>query len=323
LMHFLESHDIIPVPTTEDTAAQIKNKEIKLALHIPDDYAENLAGGHSATVEVQYDSTNRKTNSKVRRVKSLLRQYSSQVSSQRILLRGISPEIMRPLKVKENDLAPKGTRAARMLSMLPYFVMMAVFMGGMHVAIDATAGERERKSLEPLFTLPIPRWQIMSGKLATTALFAAISLSLNLIAFKVGLQFIPLEELDLKLALTTNSYIQIFILMLPMTVLAAALQTIIAAHAKTFKEAQTYVSFLMFVPMIPSFGLMMAPVDSASWMSLVPILSQNVLILDILRGESVALIDFVYSSISSGGLALILAVIAAKLFNREKLAIAV
>ncbi|MGV6851856.1 MAG: ABC transporter permease [bacterium] len=323
LVHFLESHDVLPQESSHDTAEQIKQGEIKLALSIPEDYAENLSSGKRATIELQFDSTNRKTGSKVRRVKNLLQNYSSQLASQRLLIRGINPEITRPLKIKEQDLAPPGAGAARMLSMLPYFVMMAVFMGGMHVAIDATAGERERNSLEPLLTLPTPRWQIMSGKLSTAALFSIISLSLNLLAFKVGLQFIPLEQLNMQLALTSSSYVQIFILMLPISLLAAALQTIIASHAKSFREAQTYVSFLMFVPMIPSIGLMVAPVDSAQWMSMVPILSQNILILDILRGESVALLDFILATLSSGLAALLLAVVAAKLYNQEKLAVSV
>lgn len=323
LMDHLSSLNLEIVSLEQSAESNVKDASYKFAVEILPDYASQLSQGLPAKVDIFYDSTNRKTNSQVRRIRNALSGYIKQLGHQRLLLRGINPEILQSLDINRHDLAPKGAGAARMLSMLPYFVMMAVFMGGMHVAIDATAGERERKSLEPLFTLPVPRWQLMTGKMLATALFASISLALNLLAFKFSLYFIPMDELNMKLALTSLSYLLIFVLMLPMAVFASALQTIIAAHAKTFREAQTYVSFLMFVPMIPSLGLMVAPVDNANWMYWLPILSQNILMLDILRGEAVSLMSFLAACFSSGLIAVALAWVAARLYNNEKLAVAV
>lgn len=324
LAEWLAARDILlqPVDANTDLAGQIRNHKHKLALRIPEDYPGQLAAGQPATVQLYYDSTQQKTRSQRRRLEQAIERYGQTVAAQRLVLRGLHPQLIQPLRVELRDQAPKGADAARLLAMLPYFFIMAVFVGGMHVAMDATAGERERNSLEPLFTLPVPRWALMLGKILAASQFALFSLLLNMLAFWISLRFIPLEAMDLKLAWTPAGAAMILLAMLPMPLLASSLQTLIAAQAKSFREAQTYVSLLMFLPIVPSLILMIAPVDSADWMYWVPILGQNLIINEAVRGETITL-PHLFSAVLGSLLAAMLAAgVAAGVYTREKLALA-
>ena len=324
LAEWLAAQDILLQPVTDeqaDLARQIRERQFKLALEIPADYPAQLATGKPATVQLYYDSTQQKTRSQRRRLEQAIERYGQTVAAQRLLLRGVHPQLIQPLRVQQRDQAPKGSDAARLLAMLPYFFIMAVFVGGMHVAMDATAGERERNSLEPLFTLPVPRWALMLGKILAASQFALFSLLLNMLAFWVSLRFIPLEAMDMKLAWTPAGAVMILLAMLPMPLLASGLQTLIAAQAKSFREAQTYVSLLMFVPIVPSLILMIAPVDSADWMYWVPILGQNLIINEAVRGETITLLHLFSAVLGTLLLAVLTAGAAAGVYTREKLAL--
>ncbi len=324
LVDWLASRDIVLVPVgpeQQDLAAQIRARKFRLALEIPPDYPEKLAQGRPATVKVYHDSTQQKTRSQRRRLERQLERYGEGLGMQRMLVRGMQPELAHPIRIRSLDQAPKGSAAARMLAMLPYFFIMAVFVGGMHVAMDATAGERERNSLEPLFTLPVPRWALMLGKVMAAALFALISLLLNMLAFWFSLRMIPLEAIGMKLAWTPAGVLAVLLAMLPLTLLAASLQTFIAAQARSFREAQTYVSFLMFLPIVPSLILMIAPVDGTGWMYWVPILGQNLVINEAVRGETVTTLHLL--GVVGGTLLFSLLAMAAAgwLYQRERVAL--
>lgn len=199
--------------------------------------------------------------------------------------------------------------------------MLGAFLGGMYLAIDTTAGERERQSLEPLLANPATRAQIVLGKLGATFAFAMTSMMLSLVAFSIAFKFIPLERLGMNLDMGPSLILRAGLLMVPLVLCFAALQTIVAAYAKSYREAQTYLSLLMLLPMIPSVVLMINPMKSALWMSSVPLLSQNVLIMALARGEAVAVAQFALSFGASLLLGALLAWIAVRIYHREQLAV--
>ena len=203
--------------------------------------------------------------------------------------------------------------------MLPYFILITVFMGSMHMAIDTTAGERERKSLEPLLINPLPRWQVMAGKLAATTAFALATLAVGLIAFVYAMGFLPTADMNIQLSLDFRVAAWAFLIVAPAALVAAALLTILAAFAKSFREAQSYIGLVILVPMVPSFWLLVDPTRTETWMTWVPLLNQNVLILELVRGEPVNLAWVAGCLISTGALALVLALIAGNLYSRSRL----
>jgi len=272
-------------------------------------------------VEMIYDSSQRDANTSVERVSQLVESYARQQGAMRLVARGLSPTTAWPLVVARRDQATPQSRAVLIFAMLPYFFIITIFMGGMYLAIDLTAGERERQSLEPLFANPVARWKIFSGKLAAICVFSAASLLITLVAFGVVGQFIPAEKIGMELDLGMHFAAHVLLLMLPVLVLLAALQSLVAAFAKTYREAQTYLSLLMLVPAIPSLVLAILPVRAEPWMYAVPLLGQNLGIMQLLRGDGIEPMQLGLCLAGSFAAALIAVLVTMQLYRSERLAI--
>ncbi|MEE4637326.1 MAG: ABC transporter permease [Wenzhouxiangella sp.] len=319
LIGYLEREGVIIKDPPEDPEGAVRREEEEIVLRIPADFGSAWRAGQPAPLELIADQSLRYTGTTISRVRGYLNRYAGQISQARLQLRGVHPDITRPLQISVVDLSTPESRGGMLLAFLPYFIMITVFMGSMHMAIDTTAGERERRSLEPLLINPLPRWQIMAGKLLATTLFALLTLALGLVAFVVAMGFLPTADMDMALNLDFRVAALAFALVAPVALLAAALLTILASFAKSFREAQSYMGMVILVPMIPSFWIMIDPTRTETWMTLVPLLSQNVLILGLVRGEPLNMAWIGMSLASTTALALLLAAIAGTLYNRPKL----
>ncbi|NEZ02616.1 ABC transporter permease [Wenzhouxiangella sp. XN201] len=319
LIGFLERQGVLIEQPPENPEAAVRNEDEEVILRIGPDFAEAWEAGRPATVEIIADQSRRYTGTTISRVRNYLNGYSQQISQLRLQLRGVHPEITRPINASVTDLSTPESRGGAVLAFLPYFILITVFMGSMHMAIDTTAGERERKSLEPLLINPLPRWQIMAGKLCATTFFALATLALGLVAFVYAMGYLPVASMDVALNLDFRVAGLAFLLVAPAALLAAALLTILASFAKSFREAQSYMGMVVLIPMIPSFWILIDPTRAETWMTLVPLLSQNVLILELVRGEPVNWAWFGYSIGTTAALAGVLAMVAGTLYNRPKL----
>lgn len=318
LVRFLQQQQVVIIAEPDDPEGLVQRQEYPAVVRIPEQYPEQWQQGEPAVVELIADPTRRESNIPIQRVRTLLHAYGQQIGTLRLQLRGVSPALARPLVVKDVDLSTPQSRAALIMIFLPYFLMITAFTGGMHIAIDSTAGEKERKSLEPLLINPVPRWQIMSGKILATIAFALGSLGLTLVSFKLAMPFMPTGALGIDLQLSALMVAKILLVVGPVAVLAAALLTMLATMAKGFREAQSYMGLVIIIPMVPSLLYMTNPVKPEAWMMVIPMFSQNLLIAEFLRGE---LVPNTWLYISSGGtlvIGLILTAFAATLFNRPK-----
>ncbi len=318
LIDHLERSGVVIKDPPSDPEAAIRSEEEEVILRITAEYGEAWQDGRPAPVELMVDQSLRYAGTTVARVRGYLNAYAGQIGQLRLQLRGVHPELTRPIQIKIDDLSTPESRGGMLLAFLPYFILITVFVGSMHMAIDTTAGERERKSLEPLLINPLPRWKIMAGKLGATTTFALMTLALGLVAFVYAMGFLPVAEMDMALNLDLRVGALAFLLVAPAALLAAALLTILAAFAKSFREAQSYMGMVIIIPMIPSMWILIDPTRTETWMTLVPLLSQNVLILELVRGEPVNWMWFGLSIATTGGLALILAAIAGTLYNRPR-----
>lgn len=303
-----------------DPEAAVKDNDEPMVMVIPEGFGERLTSAEPAVVEIIFDRSRRESDTYVSRLRNLVDRYGRTVGALRLQARGVNPSIMRAVVVTDRDISTPESRGALVLGMMPYFVMFALFMGGMYLAIDTTAGERERQSLEPLLLNPVPRGEIMAGKLAATMVFALLSLALTVTAFAVAMGFVPVAELGLGLALDLPTCLAMFAVTAPMALVAGGLQTIVAAFAKSFREAQTYLSFLLFVPMLPTLALFVLPVQAKLWMMSIPILSQSLLIQQLVRAESLDAMDVLVSVATTVVLGVLLALVAARLYHNERLA---
>jgi sodium transport system permease protein len=309
-------------PAVPDPEGAVRAQRVDLALRIAPDYGKDWRAGQLATVEIIHDSSRTDVQSQAQRLRALLNTYSRSTGAMRLLARGISPEVTVALSIVDRDQATASSRGAALFAMLPYFLIFTAFLGGMFLAIDATAGERERQSLEPLLINPVPRWQILTGKLAASATFSYISVLLSVAAFMLAAWIMPTDKLDLNINLGWQFCRVVLPVMLPLVILLAILQTLVAASSKNFREAQTALGLLQLLPMIPSIALVIAPVKVLTWMYTIPLLGQQLTIMRMLRGEAVSSGQALLSIACTLVVAALVWLIAKRVYESEKLAVA-
>ena len=303
-----------------DPKKAIENKSEEAVVVIPESFGENFSSGTPAKIEVYYDATAKgATNVTQNRIKALINEYSQTIGMTRLQLRGISPILLRAIVVEDHDVSTAQSKGAAIMAFLPYALILGLFMGSMYLAIDTMAGEKERNSLESLLLNPIKRSHLLTGKLFATISFGLMTMVVTLIMFKLVMPFMPLEKMGMTLDLGFKNLSILALVLAPLAVLAASLQTIVATFSKSFKEAQTYVGILIIIPMIPSMALMLMPIKEKLWMMAIPVLSQNLIINQIMRGEAVAITSIIVAIIGSLFIGLLLALAAIKLYNRESL----
>lgn len=305
----------------DDPERAVREQEVDVVLRIDAGYGQAWRDGKPAQVELIYDASQRDSGTPRARLQAMVEAHSQQTSALRLLARGIAPEVVRPVVVAGRDQSTAQNRAAFMFMMLPYFFVLGAFIGGMALAIDTTAGERERQSLEPLFVNPVKRGTILAGKLSATSAFAFVTLLLSIIAFAIAAGFMPTEKLGTSLQLGLRFTIWTLISMLPLVVLLSALQTLVAAFAKSYREAQTYLSLLMIVPALPSILVSMLPMKAQAWMYGVPVMGQTLVILRLLRGDTVASVNMASCLLGTTVAAVVVCWITARIYNSERLAI--
>lgn len=276
LIQFLEQNGIEVVPSGGP-----------VSLSIPESYAEDFRASRPAKVELIYDASRSESRGPVQRMETLIQRYGVQVAGLRLSARGISPQVAQPVKLARIDRSTAASRAALALGTLPIFLLMAAFVSAMNIAIDTTAGERERGSLEPLLVHAISRTDLVAGKWMAAVLFNALGMGLTLLVSFLVLRWDRLEKLDVPVALSPGDALRLFVLLLPLTLFAPALQMLISLFARSFKEAQTYLSLLIFLPVIPGFLFSFQRLDTEPWMRAVPVLAEQVLIGDLLRGQAI------------------------------------
>jgi sodium transport system permease protein len=321
LIAALKQQNIVIKDAPEDPERAVREMDADLVLRIPATYDESWGKGESAQVELIYDESQRDAQGSVGRLRAVLDAYGQRTGALRLLARGISPSVIRPLEIAERDQSTAQTRSGTLFAMLPYFFILGAFIGGMALAIDTTAGERERQSLEPLLVNPVPRWQILIGKLAATSAFALISVLLSIIAFSVVGRFMPTEKLGMSLEIGPHFVLLTMLVILPLVFLIATLQTLAAAFAKSFREAQTYLSLLMFVPAVPTMLLSLFPIKTQMWMYAVPLMGQQITITRLMRGELVTPEQLGLCFLCTTLAALLVYLVTAQIYRGERLAI--
>jgi len=319
LIRFLEQNGVIIEFEPDNPEEMVLEQVVPVALRITSEYPENWEQGVPAPVEVIADVSRQESNQPIQRVKRLLLGYGQQIGTLRLQLRGVNPHLSMPIMIKDVDLSTPKSRAILAVIFLPYVLMITAFTGATHLAMDTTAGEKERKSLEPLLITPVPRWQIMTGKMITTTVFAMASLALTLVSFRIVLPLMPVGAFGMDLTLGLATLLQILLVVSPVAILAAALLTLLASFAKSYREAQSYMGLVILIPMVPSLIFMANPVKAETWMMSIPLFSQNMLIGELIRDESVPLLWYALSICSTLAIGLALAFIAANLYNRPKL----
>jgi len=287
LMQGLAEMGLAPLPAPSNPETAVRDQTAEVVLRIPSTFEQDWREGKPAQVEIIYDSSRRDASSQVERLNAMLEMYGKRSGAMRLMVRGLSPTLSTSIVVARRDQATPQARGALLFAILPYFFVLTGFIGSMSLAIDTTAGERERQSLEPLLLNPVPRTHILAGKLGATWVFSILSLCLSIIAFALASRVVPTEKLGMTFELGFSFAATVLMLMLPLLLLVVILQTLVSAFAKTYREAQTLLGLLQLIPVVPSILLTVLPLKPQLWMYAVPLLGQQLAIMELLRGEVV------------------------------------
>src|SRR6185369_12647876 len=253
------------------------------------------------------------------RVKTLLSQYGALIARLRVMTRGIDPLVLSPIVIHDVDVSTPAARSVLALGTLSYLVLLTMLMGGMYLAIDATAGERERGSLEPLLTVPVRREHLIYGKILAACAFMTLSLVASVTAMSIVLRRVGLEGLGMSVNFGPMTALLIVLCCLPLVPFCAAIMTIIAAYTRSYREAQTYLGLVTIVPILPMMFASMMGLRATAGLMAIPSLSQHFLITSLLRDEAVSPMFVCMSVGVSLGLGVVLAAVAGRLYHREAL----
>lgn len=322
LIQFLEQNnvDVLEAPANAETA--VRQGDLAVVLIIPEDFDEQFSRGEPAQVQLLIDETSQSGSVPTSRAQSLIGQYSAQIGNLRLLARGISPAITAAVPVERVNVAPRETGGVggMILNLLPVVMMTAAFYGGFYLAVDTTAGERERKSLEPLLLNPVPRWEFLLGKFLAVLAFTLLATFLATAFFLLILSIPWVQEFTgITLNIGWNVILVAVTLMIPVAFMAVALQMLVASYSRSVKEATTYASLIAIAGFMPSIFLSVLPIRPQSWMYLIPTVGQLYFINDTARGLPLDWMMVILCSAITLGIGVAALVVAMRFYNKERI----
>jgi len=320
LVNWLEQQagvEITAGPTDAESA--VRDRKIDFVLVIPKEFPEKFRASRPAAVQIVSDSTRQSTHAKVQRLRSLLSKFSNETGGLRLVARGVSPAIASALNVEDIEVSSAQQRAAAVFNMIPMFLALAAFVAGMHIATDSTAGERERGSIEPLLVNPIPRFELVAGKWLAAVTSSVIGMTTTLFITSTVLLRLPIEDLEFRFRFGVPDALLLLAATLPLALIAPSVQMYLASFAKSFKEAQSYMGYLIFLPMLPGMAVAFYPIGDRPWLAPVPILGQYALSTDIMGGKPPAVIYYIIAAVCAAGFALVFLLMTTRLFSKEKI----
>lgn len=285
LMAYLARQQVELYPAPEGYEAQVRTGDLDIALEIDARFAQDVESGKPGVIRLIYDRSRDRARITIDQTESLLRAYNRDWGQGRLLLRGVAPAVANPLQIEAHDLATPQSSGSLILFMIAYYGLFAAVMGGMAAAIDTTAGERERQSLEPLLLTPARPLELATGKwLAISALNASVVI-VTLAGFYLTLRFFPLPAVGVPFLFGVAELARFLIVLAPLMLLMPAVLLYVGSRGRTFKEAQANTSVLLFVVSIIPVVQLLLQAREPAWLAWVPISGQYALLGRALRGD--------------------------------------
>jgi sodium transport system permease protein len=272
-----------------------------------------------APVKLVSDGSRDGARTKVTRVRNLVSSYSRLTGALRLMARGVAPSLATAVRIDEVEVSSAQQRLATQLNILPLLLVIAALTGGMQIAIDSTAGERERASLEPLLLNPVPRGAFASGKWLAASCFGCGAVVLSMLLTVNVLRRVPWHDLGIRFRVSDAELMSLLGLILPLALLLSAVVLFASTFARSFKEAQSYLGMLMLLPMLPGFVSVIYPLSNRPWLAPVPIVGQYALAADVLAGKPPAIAFYLLAGLSALVGAAGLVALTARLLQRESI----
>lgn len=319
LMSFLHSNNIDVETAPDDPERAVRRGDVDSVLKILPSFSEALRAGKPAPLTLYVNDGDKNSAREARKVAALLQAYERTINALRMQHRGIDPNVFNTLDITREDVSRDGAGGQLLASLLPFLLIISMVMGGFYLAIDTTAGERERQSLEPLLSLPLNRRELVLGKFGATLCFVALSGILTSISVYVLFQFFPTDLIGGGLNFSALTILKAFLVASPLIAFIAAVLITVSAFTRSSKEAQTYLGVLMVIPMAPFFILQFITIRSELLSMPIPMMSQYQLLEKIVLGDAtppIYLFLSVAGTLIASALMLMLAI---KLYSRDRI----
>jgi sodium transport system permease protein len=314
------------VPQEPDYAEEISNQQIRAAVEIPEGFDAKLAAGEPMSVKIYMYEGELKSGFGADRMQKFFRDLRDRAIRERLEARHLPESLIRPFDIKQQNVAPPEKVGGAILGgLVPYFVILLCLTGAMYPAMDLTAGEKERGTIETILCSPVSRTHLVLGKFlmvltasVATAVLSIISMTVSFVVGKKLLQGAAGRAGGeiLQISMTGKAVLSVFVMVLPLAVLFSAALLAIALFAKSFKEAQSYISPLMIVVVLPAVAAVLPGVELNTTLALVPVLNTSLVSKEIMTGtyhwNYIALIFTSSCIYAAAAIA-----IAVKLFQRE------
>ncbi len=296
LVNFLRRNDVEIEAAPPDYEPRIKEGRLDAVIVVPADFDERYLAGDGAKVEIFYDDSRTDSSPSIRQAERLLRAFNRETGMLRMIARGVSPDLTEPVKVQHVNAATPRQKGAVLLFLISMFAILSPLLGGMTIAIDSTAGERERGSLEPLLANPVPIGQVVMGKWLAAWAFASGVAILTLGGFVIAASLYAQKRLASFMAFGAPEFVQFVAVVVPFAAMTSAIQMLICTYGRSYREAQTYVSYLAtavsFVPLV----VMFSGLKDAFWQLMVPVLGQQMVLSRVVRGDAFTFADWAVPS---------------------------
>lgn len=312
------------VPTTNDWKHLISEKEIRVAIEIPKSFQSSLDRGEEQIVKIYFYQGELKSSMGADSVEKFFKEYRDTIVSSRLTARNVPASIIKPFEVKQENVAPpEKVSGAALGGLLGYMVILLSMTGAIYPAIDLTAGEKERGTMETILSSPISRLDLVLGKFflvlsasLTTAILSIVSMATSFFVVGRSGAMSAKDAAALQLHIGPQTVLSVFLMALPLAVLFAAVLMTISLFAKSYKEAQSYLTPMTFVVVIPAVASLLPGIDLNAKLALIPILSTSLVCKEIVAGTfhwNYIMLIFLSSSVYAAA-ALFIAV---KMFQRE------
>jgi sodium transport system permease protein len=297
LIDYLKRQQVTITVAPADYEAKIRAGDLDAALLIDESFARDVAAGRAGTVQLVFDRSRDRAQSAISEAESLLRGYNRLWGQQRLLMRGIAPSVGNPLDLREVNVATPRQSGALVLFLVAFYGLLAAIVGGMAFALEATAGERERASLEPLLMTPASTLEIATGKWLSLAVFVLLIVFITIGGFYLTLAFAPLPSVGVPFLFSARDVLRFMAVLLPLVALMPAILLWLGSRGRSIREAQANTQLLLFVMTLVPAAQMFLQRKEPDWLLYVPVSAQYVLLTRVLRGDALSTIDLLQAAL--------------------------
>lgn len=303
LIEWLQERGVQVDAVGDDAYQKVEQGTLGYALIIPDDAREKFSTGESIELALVFDATDNKLQGAIHFVRQQIWSWNARMGSLRLLSRGISPSVANPVYIRDLNVASDEKMGFFVMASLPMLLILTAFMGSVGFSADMTAGERERRSLESLLITPVSSVALVLGKWLNSFSLTLTILLVEVVLLIGAFAYVPFKELGLRVDVSSLELAGVFVVLASLALLATGLQFLISLFARSFKDAQTYMGLMVFIPMVPLFYTLFNPSAYAEWFRWVPVLGHQVLIKDLLLGGTITVTHFLQVWLVSGAIA--------------------